>query len=70
MIISSNTLLANDRVHAIRADVGKVAKPIPVIDEVIDLDNAPILTIVFTDSNIVFRVSCFQIYFFQFMVFF
>ena len=56
MIIQCNTLLANDRVHAIPADIGKTIKPIPVIDRVIKVDVAPIITIVSIDSNIVFKV--------------
>ena len=43
--------------YAYPADVGKAFKPIPVIDKVIEVDVAPITTIVFIDSNIVFRVS-------------
>ena len=30
-----NTLLPNDRVQAIPADIGKIIKPLPVIDRVI-----------------------------------
>ena len=56
MIIFCNTLLANERVHAIPADFGKTIKPIPVFDRVIEVDFALIITIVSTDSNIVFGV--------------
>ena len=56
MIISCNTLLPNDRAHAFPAGIGKKIKPIPVIDRVIEVQFAPIVTIVSTDSNIVFRV--------------
>ena len=53
--------------HAIPADIGKIIKPIAVIDRVIEVDVAPI-TIVSTDSNIVFRVLYFSSLFW-FMVF-
>ena len=55
MIISCNTLLANDKVQAIPASMGKTIKPIPVNDRVRKVDVAPIITILFTDSNFVFR---------------
>ena len=51
-----NTLLPNDKVQAIPADIGKIIKPIAVIDRVIKVDVAPMITILSTDSNIVFRV--------------
>ena len=56
MINLCNTLLPIDRVQAKPADIGKVIKPIPVIDRVIEVDVAPMITILSTDSNIVFRV--------------
>ena len=56
MINFCNTLLPNDGVQAIPADVGKIFKPTPVIDRVIEVDVAPLLTIVSTDSKIVFTV--------------
>ena len=56
MSIFCKTLLANDTVHAIPADIGKTIKPIPVIDKVIEVDVAPMIKIVSTDSNTVFRV--------------
>ena len=56
MIILCNTLLSNDRVHAIPVDIGKINKPIPVIDRFVEFDVAPILPIVATDFNTVFRV--------------
>ena len=56
MIIFRNTLLPNDRVHAIPAHIGKTIKPIPLIDRVIEVDVVPIITIVSTDSHLVFRV--------------
>ena len=55
MVISCKTLSPNDRVHAIPADFGKTIKPIPVIDEVIQVDIAPMITSVSKDSNIEFR---------------
>ena len=54
--------------HAIPADIGKIIKPIAAIDRVIEVDVAPIITIVSTDSNIVFRVLYFPSLFW-FMVF-
>ena len=54
MINLRNTLLPNDKVQAIPADVGKIIKPTPVIDKVIEADVAPMITILSTDSNIVF----------------
>ena len=54
--------------HAIPSDIGKIIKPIAVIDRVIEVDVAPIITIVSTDSNIVFKVLYFSSLFW-FMVF-
>ena len=51
-----NTLLPNDRVHAIPADIGKAIKPIPEIATVRDVDVAPTIIILSTNSNTVFRV--------------
>ena len=65
MIILCNTLLPNDRVQAIPADIGKIIKPIPVIDRVIEVDVAAMITIQSTDSNIVFRVLKFLYFFFD-----
>ena len=56
MIILCNSLLPNDRVQAVPADIGKIIKPTPVIDRVFEVDVAPILAILSTDSNIMFRV--------------
>ena len=51
-----NILLPNDRVQAIPADIGKIIKPKPVIDRVIEVEVGPMITIETTDSNNVFRV--------------
>ena len=51
-----NTLLPNDRVQAIPADIGKIIKPTPVTDNVIEIHVAPMIIIESTDSNTVFRV--------------
>ena len=51
-----NSLLPNNKAHAILAYIGKIIKPIPVIDRVIEVDVAPLLTIVSTESNIVIEV--------------
>ena len=56
MISFCNTLLPNDRVQAIPADMGKIIRPAPVTDKVIEVDDAPMITILSTGSNIVFRV--------------
>ena len=56
MIISCKILLPNDRLHAIPGDIGKLFKPVPVIDRVLQVDLAATITILSTDSNIVFRV--------------
>ena len=69
MIILYNTLLPNEGVQAIPADIGKKIKLSPVIDRVIEVDVAPIITIVSTDSKIVFRVLYFSNFFFSFLVF-
>ena len=49
-------MFPNDRVQENPADIGKIIKPIPVIDRVVEVDVAPLRTIVSTDSYIVFRV--------------
>ena len=56
MIILCKTLLPSDRVHANPADIGKKLKSIPVIDRVIEVDVAPVIIRLSTDSNTVFRV--------------
>ena len=56
MINLCNTLLPKNKVQAIPADIGKIIKPIPVIDRVIEVDVATMITILSTDSNTVFRV--------------
>ena len=57
MIILCITLFPNDKAQGFPADVGKLIKPIPVIDRVFEVDVAPMVTIVSTNCNIVFRVS-------------
>ena len=54
MINLCNTLLPKDRVQAIPADIGKIIKPIPVIDRVIEVDVAAMITIPSIDSNTAF----------------
>ena len=56
MIILFDTLLTSDKVHAIPTHIGKTIKPIPVTDRVIEVNVAPRMAIVSTDSNIVFRI--------------
>ena len=56
MINLCKTLLPKDIPQATPADIGKTIKPIPITDKVIDADVAPMITILSTDSNTVFRV--------------
>ena len=56
MISLCNTLLPNDRVQAIPADIGKIIKPKPVTVRVIEVDVAPMITIESTDSNTMCKV--------------
>ena len=56
MINLCNTLLPNDKVQAMAADTGKIIKPTPVTDKVIEVDVAQMIIILYTDSNIVFRI--------------
>ena len=58
-----NTLLPNDEVQAIPADIGKTIKPVPVTDRIIEVDVVAMITILSTDSNIVFRFYNFYISF-------
>ena len=59
MINLCKILLHNDKVQAIPADIGKIIKPTPVTDRVIEVDVAPMITILSKDYNIVFRVLYF-----------
>ena len=65
MINLCKTLLLNDRVQAIPADNGKIIKPTPVTDRVIEVDVAPMITILSTDSNTLFRIFYFLYLFFD-----
>ena len=56
MINLCDTLLPNDRVHAIPADIGKTIKPTPETATVREFDVAPTIIILSTDCNKVFRV--------------
>ena len=56
MINLCNTLLPSDRPQAIPADIGYTIKPIPVTDSVIEVEVAAMITILSTDSIIVFKV--------------
>ena len=56
MIIISDTLLPNDRVQAVQVDIGKIIKPTPVVEKVIEVDVAPMIIKPSADSNTVFRV--------------
>ena len=64
MINLCKTLLPNERVQLFPADIGKTIKPIPDLDRVIDVDVDPMIILVSTDSNNVFRVLyCFYLFF-------
>ena len=52
MIILSITLLPNDRTHAIPAEIDTTIKATPVTDNVTGVVVEPIITTVWTDSNI------------------
>ena len=54
MINLCNTLLPSDKVRARPDDIGKTSNSISVIDRVIEV--APLIIILSTDSNTVFRV--------------
>ena len=47
----------NDKIQPIPSDIGKIIIAIPVIDKVIEFDVAPIITILSSDSNKLYRVS-------------
>ena len=57
MINLCNILLPNDKPQAIPADIGRIIKPTPVIDNVIDVDVAPMIMILSTDS-----ILCLEFY--------
>ena len=56
MIMLFNTLLPNDKAHAISAASLKLFEILQVIYKIIEVGIAPITAILSTDSNIVFRV--------------
>ena len=56
MINLCDTLLPNDRVHAIPADIGKTIKPIPEIATVREFGVAPTIITLSTEYNKVFRI--------------
>ena len=56
MINLCKTLLPSDRLHAIPAYIGKIIKPTPVVNKVIEVDVAPLILILYIDSNTVFSV--------------
>ena len=59
MINLCTTLLPNDRAHANPAEIGTTIKPTPVTDNVTCVVVEPIITTVWTDSNIEVSVLCF-----------
>ena len=69
IIILCNILLPKDRVQAIPADIGKIIKPKPVTDKVIEVDVAAMITVLSIDSKTVFRVFYFFLFLFRFVVF-
>ena len=64
MIILCIILLPIDRAHAFPAEIGTTIKPTPVTDKVTGLVVEPIITTVWTDSNIEVSVLCFFVCFF------
>ena len=52
MIIFFIILLPNDRAHAILVEIGSTIKPTPVTNNLTDIVVEPIITTVWTDSNI------------------
>ena len=56
MINLCNTLFPTDRVQAIPADIVKIIELKPVIDKVMEVDLAAMITLLSTDSNTVFTV--------------
>ena len=60
MFIFCNTLLPNDRLQAIATDIGKTIKPIPVIDRVIEVDAATMITS--TAYCLLILILCLELY--------
>ena len=65
MIISYNNLIPNDNKLAVAFDIGITIKPIPVRDNVIELDDVALITNVSNDFNIVGDGFCFLYLFFD-----
>ena len=63
MFILCITLLPNDRAHAIPEEIGTTIKPTLVTDNVTGVVVEPIITTVWTDSNIEVSVLCFFVCF-------
>ena len=57
MINLCNILLPNDKTQALLADIGKISKPKPVIDKVIEIDVVAMITI---ESTII--ILCLEFY--------
>ena len=68
MITSYNTLIPIDKAHVDPVDIGNTIKPIPVRDDVIELDVVAIITNVSNDFSIVIIVLYF-LYFFLDLLF-
>ena len=56
MINFCNTLLPNGKPQAIPVDIGEIITLKPVIDRVIEVEVAPMITIESSDSKTAFRV--------------
>ena len=56
MINLCYTLLPNDRVQTIPADIGKIIKATPATDNVVEVDVTLMIIMESTDSNTVFRI--------------
>ena len=55
MINLWNILLPNAKAHTVPADIVKTIKPLRIIERLIEVEVAPIIKFVSTDSNIVFK---------------
>ena len=69
MITSCITLLPIDNPHAVAVDIGIALKPIPVRDNVMELDVVAIITNISNDFSIIVIVFCF-FFLFRIVIFF
>ena len=67
MVTSHNTLLPIDNPHADAVYIGIAIKPIPVRDNVVEVDVVAIITNVSNDFSVVVIVLYFLYFFFDFL---